>query len=184
MFPRGSSGLHIIMMNSETDSRQPLSGLEIATAYVRAHGLPSLVAGLGGMLAIWLLAHLSQTVEQALLIAPFGASCVLLFALPHSPLAQPKNVIGGHLLSASVGLLVLMLIGPGALACGMGVGMAIAVMRFTGTLHPPAGATPLVVIMTGANWAFLGFPVLAGTIALVLLAWLYHRLVSGHAYPA
>lgn len=171
-------------MTSETESLPAVSGLDNITDYVRANGLPSLVAGLGGSLAIWLLAQLAQTLEQALLIAPFGASCVLLFALPQSPLAQPKNVIGGHLLSASVGLLVLTLVGHGPFACGLGVGMAIAVMRFTGTLHPPAGADPLVVIMAGVGWTFLGFPILAGTIALVLLALLYHRLVSRRAYPA
>lgn len=153
------------------------------SAHIRKAGPAALISGLGGALAIWFLATLAQSLEQALLIAPFGASCVLLFALPSSPLARPRNVIGGHVLSALVGLLVLALLGNSALACGIGVGLAIAVMQFTGTVHPPAGGNPLVVIMTGAGWSFLALPVLAGTIALVLLARLYHQTISGRSYP-
>lgn len=166
------------------DERTTASAPSTAFAdHVRRNALPALVSGLGGLLTIWLLAELTDTLAQALIVAPFGASCVLLFALPQSPLAQPRNVIGGHLLSALVGLLVLTYVGQGALACGLGVGLAIAAMQFTGTLHPPAGADPLVVILTGASWNFLGFPILAGTLVLVLMATLYHRFVSKRPYP-
>ncbi len=171
----------------ENDLLGPLSrpsATQTFAAYVKRNAPPSLVSGLGGMLTIWLLAQLAETLEKALLIAPFGASSVLLFALPHSPLARPRNVIGGHLLSSLVGLTVLTIVGNGAFACGLGVGMAIAIMQFTGTLHPPAGADPLVVIFAGAAWSFLGLPVLTGTVALVCLALLYHRLVSRRTYPA
>lgn len=154
-----------------------------AARWLRDSGLPALVAGLGDGLVIGLLAWLTRTLDQALLIAPFGASCVLLFSLPQSPLARPRNVIGGHLLSALMGLIVLGLFGPTAFACGLGVGLAIMAMQLTDTLHPPAGGDPLVVILTGAGWSFLGLPVLAGTCALVLLAWLYHRFVSDRPYP-
>lgn len=153
-------------------------------AYVRKHFLPSLISGMGGMLTIWLLAELTQTLDQILLIAPFGASCVLLFALPSSPLAQPKNVVVGHLISSLIGLTTMTLFGDSALACGIGVGLAITAMQFSGTLHPPAGADPLVVILTGAGWSFLGLPVLAGTVALVILAIFYHRLITRRPYPA
>lgn len=146
-------------------------------------GPVALVSGLGGALAIWCLATLTQSLEQALLIAPFGASCVLLFALPSSPLAQPRNVIGGHFLSALVGILVLTFIGDGILACGIGVGCAIATMQLTGTVHPPAGGNPLVVIVAGASWSFLVLPILAGTIVLVLVARAYHQTISKRAYP-
>ncbi|MGV6872023.1 HPP family protein [Pseudochelatococcus sp. B33] len=152
-------------------------------AYIGRNWLPSLVSGLGGGLAIWILALLTETLEQALLIAPFGASCVLLFALPHSPLARPQNVIGGHFLSALVGLLVLTMVGNGLFACGLGVGLAIAVMQLTGTLHPPAGGDPLVIILTGSAWSFLGLPILAGATALVVMALLYHRFISRRPYP-
>lgn len=171
-------------MSVETTQPAPSAPFKVVLAYCREHGVPALISGTGGMLAIWLLAQMTQTLDQALLIAPFGASCVLLFALPSSPLAQPRNVIGGHLISSFIGLTILTLLGHSPLACGLGVGLAIAAMQFSGTLHPPAGADPLVVILTGAGWTFLALPVLAGTVALVLLAMLYHRFLSRRAYPA
>lgn len=165
----------------DTTARAPLAGA--MALHLRKQAGHALVSGLGGALAIWVLAALTQSLTQPLLIAPFGASCVLLFALPASPLARPRNVIGGHVLSALVGLLVLTLVGDGILAMGLGVGLAIAAMQVTGTLHPPAGGNPLVVIMTGAGWSFLALPILAGAATLVTLAFLYHRLISKRAWP-
>ncbi|HEY0122427.1 MAG TPA: HPP family protein [Rhizobium sp.] len=171
-------------MSSDTDTAQAVSPPETILQHVTKNAVPALVSGLGGALAIWFLAALTENVHHVLLIAPFGASCVLLFAIPQSPLARPRNVIGGHLLSALVGLLVLTFIGNGVVAMGIGVGLAIAIMQLTGTLHPPAGGDPLVVILGGAGWSFLALPILAGTTALVLVAWIYHRFISKRGYPA
>jgi CBS-domain-containing membrane protein len=101
----------------------------------------SLVAGIGGFIAIYLLAAASAGLGASLLIAPFEASCVLVFAIPQSPLAQPRNVIGGHLISTAAGLSVFWLLGPTPLAFSIGVGSAITAMSLTGTLHPPAGGS-------------------------------------------
>jgi CBS-domain-containing membrane protein len=171
-------------MSSGVDIERSVPIGEAFLLHVRRNAVPAIVSGLGGALAIGLLASLTTSLGHLLLIAPFGASCVLLFALPQSPLARPRNVIGGHVVSALVGLLVLSLVGNGIVAMALGVGLAIAVMQFSGTLHPPAGGDPLVVILTGAGWSFLLAPILAGAVALVLLGWLYHRLVSKRAYPA
>ncbi|HZC18028.1 MAG TPA: HPP family protein, partial [Caulobacteraceae bacterium] len=118
----------------------------------------ALVSGLGGTLAIFILAEASDLAHAALLIAPFGASCVLVFALPQSPLAQPRNVIGGHLISAVVGLAAYALLGAHPWSFAIGVGLAIAAMQITGTVHPPAGADPIVVILAKAGWLFLLSP--------------------------
>ena len=142
------------------------------------------IAGFGGFLVIYALAELSQMSGALLLIAPFGASCVLVFGVPASPLAQPRNVIGGHLVSTAIGLAVLAVLGAGPLAFGVGVGAAIAAMLVTRTTHPPAGADPIVVILAGASWPFLFAPVLVGAVAIVLAGALYHRALSGAAYPA
>jgi CBS-domain-containing membrane protein len=141
------------------------------------------LSGLGGFIAIFLLAQLSASFHAVLLIAPFGASSVLVFAIPQSPLAQPKNVIGGHLISAAVGLAVFALLGATPLAFGVGVGLAIAAMQITGTLHPPAGADPIVVIAAKAAWPFLFTPVLAGAIVVVVVAFAYHKGISKRRYP-
>jgi len=118
-----------------------------------------------------------------LLAASFGASCVLVFAIPQSPLARPKNVIGGHLISTFVGLVLLAILGTSPLTMALGVGLAIALMQATETLHPPAGGDPLIVLMAGAGWSFLVTPILIGTIAIVMIGWLYHRFVSKRDYP-
>jgi CBS-domain-containing membrane protein len=143
----------------------------------------SIVAGTGGFIAILALASARGELSVNLLIAPFGASCVLVFAIPQSPLAQPRNVIGGHLISTAAGLSVFGLLGQTPLALALGVGLAIAAMLLTGTVHPPAGADPIVVILASASWPFLFMPVLVGTICIVLLAAGFHRWVTGKTYP-
>ena len=149
---------------------------------LRKTGSQALVSGTGGFAAIYLLAQAMLTLDALLLIAPFGASCVLLFARPQSPLARPRNVVGGHLLSSFIGLAVLAVAGSDPVAMGLAVGLAIAAMQATGTLHPPAGGDPLVVMAAGAGWGFLVTPVLTGSVVLVLIAYAYHRLVSKQAY--
>ena len=143
----------------------------------------ALLAGLGGFAAIFCLAFLTQRSGTLLLIAPFGASCVLVFALPKSPLAQPRNLVGGHLVSTLTGLAVFAIFGASPLAFGLGVGLAITAMLLTDTTHPPAGADPIVVILAGASWPFLFTPVLAGALVIACLGWGFHRYVTGSSYP-
>lgn len=75
------------------------------------------------------------------------------------------------------------LLGASVPAMALAVGLAIALMQQNGTLHPPAGGDPLVVIVTGAGWSFLLLPILVGTVILVGVALAYHRWISGRAYP-
>lgn len=146
--------------------------------------LSAAAAGIGGGLTIAGLAALTTLGHVALLIPPFGASCVLVFALPGSALAQPRNVIGGHVVAAAAGLFAYTILGPGVAAAGFGVGFAIAAMIITRTVHPPSGANPLVVLASHATPTFLLTPVLVGSAAIVAAALIYHRLVTGHFYPA
>ncbi len=81
-------------------------------------------------------------------MAPFGATCVLLYAVSPSPLAQPHNVILGHFISAFIGLLFLKLFGINTISIALSVGCAIAVMQLLRCVHPPAGANPLVILLT------------------------------------
>ncbi len=166
-------------------------GEGVLPALMRTLGVPltrkaareALLAGAGGALAIGVLAACAAMAATPLIIAPFGASCVLLFTVPASPLAQPRNVIGGHVISAIVGLIVVALLGPSPVAMAVGVGLAIAAMRLTGTVHPPAGANPIVVALTGAPWWFFALPAGLGAAVLVLVAVLYHRAVTKVPYP-
>jgi CBS-domain-containing membrane protein len=138
----------------------------------------ALVAGFGGFLTIGLLATINASEALPLLIAPFGASCVLVFGVPASPFARARNVIGGHLVAAFMGLAAVSLLGAGPPGIAAGVGLAIAAMMLTDTVHPPAGANPIVVALTGAGWPFLAAPVLVGAGAIVVMGLAYRRLVA------
>ena len=149
----------------------------------RSEWLAYAVAALGGGACIYLLASIQGLSSFKLVIPPFGASCVLVFLLPDSPLAQPRNVVGGHLVSTLMGLLALTLFGRGPLGEALGVAAAILAMAITRTVHPPAGADPLVVFAAAAGWTFLVTPVLVGALAIVALGTAYHRLVQKKAWP-
>lgn len=157
-----------------------------ATARDRAIAcLGAVVAiGLTGLVAAWLHGD-----GEALpwIVAPVGASAVLLFAVPASPMAQPWPIVGGNALSALVGFAVGEALGHGALACGLAVGLAIAVMSVTRSLHPPGGAAALFGALGGslvesAGWWFPLAPVALNALILVGVGWVFHRF-SGHSYP-
>lgn len=167
---------------TETVRARP-AGLSTDIRKQIASALPAMLAGAGGFLAIYALSFLTSRFEVALLIAPFGASCVLVFGLPQSPLAQPRNLIGGHLISSAVGLVSLSVFGATPLAFAIGVGLAITAMLLTRTTHPPAGADPIVVILVGASWQFLAMPVLIGTLIILAIAIAYHKLITKAPYP-
>jgi len=138
---------------------------------------------MGGFLGIATTGYLSLIAHTPLLMAPFGATCVLAFGVSDSPLAQPRNVIGGHILSTFIGLVCLQVFGHEWWAMALAVATAIAGMQLTRTVHPPAGADPLVVMLTGASWNFLLTPVLLGSVVLVISAVLFNNLVAERTYP-
>ena len=140
------------------------------------------LAGLGTALAIGLLGYFSEVTTFIMLVAPFGASCVLMFGMPSSPVSQPINVVGGHMFSAVIGLALHFILPGSVVAEGMAVGLAVAGMMLLRIVHPPAGATALVAYLTATSWLFLFFPVAVGSVALVLIAAIYHRLTKA-TYP-
>jgi len=144
---------------------------------------PAVIAGLGATLVTAVLAGLNALQGPTLwLMAPFGASLVIVFALPASPLAQPRNLVGGHLLTAAIGVLFVQMTDVSTLTLAIAVGCAISLMMLTNTLHPPAGANPLLIMLAGYPPEFLINPVLTGSLVIVALATLYHR-ISGTPYP-
>ncbi|MBR9971736.1 HPP family protein [Magnetospirillum sulfuroxidans] len=142
-----------------------------------------LAAWFGGLLAIAAMGGLTEWTATPWLMAPFGATAVIVFGLPDSPLAQPRNVIFGHLLSTVIGLVALKLAGPHWWSMAMAVATAIAVMQVSRTVHPPAGANPLVVMLGGADWGFLVSPVLIGTLVMVAVALASNNVLAGRRYP-
>ena len=143
----------------------------------------ALLSALGALIFISFLASLENLFEGTIwLIPPFGASMVLVMAVHESPLARPTNILLGHVLSALSGVIVLYLIGDHFLALGLAVGLAIFIMIITNTIHPPAGANPIIVILTGQGISFVLFPVAVGALMLVLFAYLYNKLLKRN-YP-
>jgi CBS domain-containing membrane protein len=125
--------------------------------------------------------------HSPLVVAPIGASAVLVFAVPTSPLAQPWPVIGGNVISASVGLVVAWLVPDLTVAAALAVALAIAIMSLTRCLHPPGGAVALTAVLGGpavGAWGVL-FPVVpvgVDSVGLVVLAMGFHALMR-RSYP-
>ncbi|MDO5621346.1 MAG: HPP family protein [Paracoccus sp. (in: a-proteobacteria)] len=140
------------------------------------------LSGFGGFLAIALLSMIGRYSHLPLIIAPFGASCVLLFSAPAVPLSQPLNIVGGHVLTTLIGLIFLNLWPDFALSPAIAVGIAIAAMVALRIIHPPAGGNPLVVFAVQPGFDFVIMPVLMGAVLLVVIAVLFHR-VGGTEYP-
>ena len=143
----------------------------------------ALLSAVGALIFISFLAFLDSSFEGMIwLIPPFGASMVLVMAVHESPLAKPKNILLGHILSALSGVIILYLIGDNFLALGIAVALAVFVMIITDTIHPPAGANPIIVILTGQGISFVLFPVAVGAFMLVVFAYLYNKLLKRN-YP-
>jgi CBS-domain-containing membrane protein len=150
----------------------------------RFRGPHILASWLGGLLAIAALGLLSGWSGYGLVVAPFGASTVLLFGHPGSPLAQPRNLVLGNTLAALASVLCVDLLGRTPLSMGLAVGLAIAIGQGLRCLHPPAGAVALLGVLLLARPMFVLLPVLLGSLLLVLLAVLFHRLVPATGtYP-
>lgn len=151
-----------------------------------------LVATLGGLIGIAITAivstELAATPQEALLLAaPIGASAVLVFALPSSPLAQPIPVVLGTIISTACGVLAVQLLGHGAAAAGVAVGLAILLMSVARCLHAPGGGCALVPVVAGPGLAAKGYalaliPFGLNALVLVVVGIAFHRL-SGHSYP-
>lgn len=127
--------------------------------------------------------------DLVMLIGSFGASAVLVYGAVKSPLAQPRNVIGGHMISAFIGVATLKLIpDPLWLSSGISVATAIAAMHATKTLHPPGGATALIAVTGGETIKSLGFlyvflPAGAGAILLLIVALVINNIPKNRKYP-
>lgn len=160
----------------------------LAGATLRERLIGSLGALIGICLTGWLCSlSVGAGASLPLIVAPIGASAVLLFAVPASPLAQPWPIVGGNTISALVGVAVARWVHEPALAIGIAVGLAIAVMSLARCLHPPGGAAALTAVIGGPAVAASGFlfplvPVGLNSVLLVILGVAFHRL-SRRSYP-
>ncbi len=143
------------------------------------------ISGLGGTIGIALTLYISQWVpaqHAVLIVASMGASAVLLFAVPHSAFSTPWAVVGGHTISALVGVVCAALIPDPLIATAVAIGLAIIAMHYFRCIHPPGGATAFFAVMGGHKIQSLGldyvlFPVLFNAVILVAVALLFNTLL-------
>jgi len=157
--------------NQDTSERKPSLGIMVAGAA-------------GGAIAIALMELLSERAAFPLMFVPFATSIVLVMGSPEIEAAQPRALIGGHLVATLVGLLVVKITGPGPWAAALAVGFAMVAMHLTRSFHPPAGIDPLVIVVNDMSWSFLLAPVAVGACLLAALAFVWHNLFRRGSWPA
>lgn len=139
----------------------------------------NILSAIGAIICISMLAFLNSFNEDNLwLIPPLGASMVLVMAVHESPLAHPKNIFFGHVLSALSGVIIYMLLGFSFLSVGIAVGLAIFLMMATNTVHPPAGANPIIAVFGAKSMGFIIMPVALGASFIILFAIIYNALLK------
>jgi CBS-domain-containing membrane protein len=149
----------------------------------------SIAGGLAGLTGVMLISQAQLGAAGSVgLVASMGASAVLLFAVPHGPLSQPWPVLGGHLVSALVGVACGKAIAQPMLAAPVAVGLAIGSMHYLRCIHPPGGATALSAVVGGEPVHHLGFhfvltPVLCNAVVILLVALLFNYPFVWRRYP-
>lgn len=167
--------------DSVTGEGEPMAA---AGTELRRRAAVGLVASVGATLAAAAMAAFAAATATPLWLVPFATSIVLVMTAPESPQAQPRNIVGGHVLSCVAGFLVLWLLGPSAFAGALAVGLSVLLMTMTRTLHPPAGVDGLLVVTGHLPLVYIVNPVATGALALVGFAYLYHRVTGAARWPA
>jgi len=182
-------GREMTTRNSATPSSwQKMLGIELSPV---SHGerLVSALGGFVGLLAVYFASQaLGGPSSSPLLIFSIGASAVLVFAVPHGALSQPWPVVGGHLVSAVIGVACARYVPDAALAVATAVGLSIAAMHYLRCIHPPGGATALAAVLGGESVRALGFsfvvaPVLLNVLVILAVAVAFNAMFPWRRYP-
>jgi len=167
---------------------QKILGIELSPVSHRER-LVSALGGFAGLLAVYFGSHaLGGPPLTPLLIFSIGASTVLVFAVPHGALSQPWPVIGGHLVSALIGVSCARWVPDAALAAAAAVGLSIGAMHYLRCIHPPGGATALAAVLGGEPLHAMGFgfvlsPVLVNALVLLAAAVAFNAFFPWRRYP-
>jgi len=146
--------------------------------------LEPIVSGMSAAIVIGILAFLTlETSAGIWLMFSFGATVFLVFVLYDLETAQPKNIIFGHLVSMLVGIIFNETIGVSFYSLGLSVGLAVILMVYLRIMHPPAASNPLVALSMDLSFDFVLFPVIVGTILIVLMSILINRIILKRKYP-
>ncbi len=141
-------------------------------SHIRTHILQCI----GVFAALLFLLNVGKLMNAKLLIAPFGATCTILFGFPDSPFSKAKNIMGSYFICSLVGIGVFNLWGNSSHWVAIAVSLAVLLMFLTKLIHPPAGAVTIIAIDSGAKWLFILVPVSLGAFIIVVSGFLYHKL--------
>jgi CBS-domain-containing membrane protein len=159
----------------------------------RVSHFEKLVSALGAFLGIYLIFYTStyflSGTASYLIVASMGATAVLLFAVPHGPLSQPWSIIGGHIISAAIGVTCAKFVPDIFIAAPLAVGIAVGTMYYFHCIHPPGGATALSAVVASAEIQQLGYqfiltPVLINIVAILFVAFTFNYYFKWRRYPA
>ena len=142
-----------------------------------------LLISLGAFFAASVIGVLAYLTNQPIIMGSFGASIFVLFVLPDSPFAQPRNVIFGHFVTTLIGLIFFHLVGSEWWSMALALAFAVFFMQYLRISHPPAGSNPFIVFILGANWDYLWMPSLVGSILIVIVALFYNNRSKDKSYP-
>ena len=146
--------------------------------------LEPIVSGISAAIVISLLAFLTlETSAGVWLMFSFGATVFIVFVLYNLETAQPKNIFFGHLISILVGIFFNETIGLTFYSLGLSVGIAIILMVYFKVMHPPAASNPLVALSMDLSFDFILFPVVTGTIVIIIMSILINRIILKRNYP-
>ena len=146
--------------------------------------LEPMISGVSAAVVIGVLAYLTlETSSGIWLMFSFGATVFIVFVLYDLETAQPKNIFFGHLISIVVGVVFNETIGLSFYSLGSSVGVAVILMVYFKVMHPPAASNPLVALSMDLSFDFILFPVITGTIIIILLSLLINKIILKRNYP-
>ena len=126
-------------------------------------------------IAVFFLLSLGNIFHQELLIASFGATCVILFCFPKSNFSKPQNTIGGYIICSIIGILIYKTIGNNTLGIALALSLSIFIMIQTGLVHPPAAAATVIVMQRCVDWYFVLTPIILGAVVISLIAFAFNK---------
>ncbi len=143
-----------------------------------------LISGLSAAAVIGTLAFLTlRTTSGLWLMFSFGATVFIVFVLYNLETAQPKNIFFGHLVSVLVGIIFNETIGFSFLTLGLSVGFAVTLMVYLKVMHPPAASNPLVVLFSDVSFEYILFPVILGSLVIIIMSIFINRIILKIKYP-
>ena len=146
--------------------------------------LEPIVTGISSSIMIGVLAFLSfETSTGFWLMISFGATSLIVFALYDKEFAQPGNIFFGHLLGITVGILFNEFIGISFIALALSVGFTVTLMIYLKVVHPPAAANPLIALFSDVSFEYIIFPVITGTLIIIIISVVINRLILKRNYP-